>query len=58
MSAGHGHESPYDPPAGWFLNQNPAEKSVKEPWENLWVYGFFGSIFAAGVAYAYKPDTS
>lgn len=58
-SHSHGHESPYDQPSGWFLNQNPAEPPLKkEGWENVFFYGFFGSFFAAGVAYAYKPDTS
>ena len=59
MSSSHGHESPYDQPTGWFLNQNPAEPAAKkEAWENIMYWGFFGSLFAAGVAYAYKPDTS
>ncbi|KAF8252394.1 hypothetical protein K440DRAFT_594839 [Wilcoxina mikolae CBS 423.85] len=58
-SHSHGHESPYDPPTGWFLNQNPAEPPAKrEGWEPIIYWGFLGSLFAAGVAYAYKPDTS
>jgi len=31
---------------------------VKEGWENVFYWGFLGGLFAAGVAYAYKPDTS
>ncbi|CUS06991.1 unnamed protein product [Tuber aestivum] len=54
-SSGHSH---YDPPSGWFLNVPPGEKPVKEGWENVFYWGFLGGLFAAGVAYAYKPDTS
>ena len=58
-SQSHGHESPYDPPTGWFLNQNPADPTPKrEGWEPIMYWGFLGSLFAAGVAYSYKPDTS
>lgn len=31
---------------------------MKEGWENLWYYGFIGSLLVAGVAYIFKPDTS
>jgi hypothetical protein len=31
---------------------------VKEGWENIWYYGFIGSLLVAGVAYVFKPDTS
>ena len=31
---------------------------MKEGWENVFYWGFLGGLFAAGVAYAYKPDTS
>ncbi|CCX32172.1 NADH:ubiquinone oxidoreductase 11.6kD subunit [Pyronema domesticum] len=56
---GSSHSGPhYDPPSGWFLNQNPAEPVKKEAWEPIFFYGFCGSLLAAGVAYAYKPDTS
>lgn len=30
----------------------------KPDWEYLWIYGFFGSLGMATVAYAFKPDTS
>lgn len=56
MSSSHG--SHYDPPTGWFLGVPPGEKQTKEGWEGIWYWGFFGGLFAAGVAYAYKPDTS
>ncbi|KAI5837119.1 ESSS subunit of NADH:ubiquinone oxidoreductase-domain-containing protein [Morchella snyderi] len=52
------HGSHYDPPTGWFLGVPPGEKQAKEGWEGIWYWGFFGGLFAAGVAYAYKPDTS
>lgn len=56
MSSSHG--SHYDPPTGWFLGVPPGEKQAKEGWEGIWYWGFFGGLFAAGVAYTYKPDTS
>jgi len=31
---------------------------VKEPWENIWYIGMFGSMTFAAVALYYKPDTS
>jgi hypothetical protein len=55
---GAGHESHYDPPTGWFLNTPPGETAKKEGWEGIMYWGFFGSLMVAGVAYAYKPDTS
>jgi len=49
----------YDSPAGqWLFGVPPGEKAPKEGWENLFYYGFCGSLVLAGVAYAYKPDTS
>ncbi|MCJ1367378.1 hypothetical protein MMC16_006511 [Acarospora aff. strigata] len=52
------HEDHYDPPSGWLWGIPPEEKYKKEGWENVWIYGFFGSLGLAVVAYAYKPDTS
>ncbi len=57
LSAG-AHEDHYDPPSGWLWGVPPGEKYKKEGWENMWIYGFFGSLGLAVVAYAYKPDTS
>lgn len=51
----HSH---YDPPSGWLWGIPPGEKREKEGWENVWIYGFFGGLLMAAVAYAYKPDTS
>ncbi|KAF2755395.1 hypothetical protein EJ05DRAFT_488169 [Pseudovirgaria hyperparasitica] len=53
-----GHESHYDPPSGWLFGVPPGQKYEKEGWENVWFYGFFGSFLVAGVAFAFKPDTS
>jgi len=36
----------------------PGEKAEKEGWENIWIYGFFGSLAFGVVGYAFKPDTS
>ncbi|KAL8633520.1 hypothetical protein Q9189_000673 [Teloschistes chrysophthalmus] len=51
----HSH---YDPPSGWLWGIPPGEKREKEGWETVWIYGFFGGLLMAAVAYAYKPDTS
>lgn len=52
------HGDPYDPPTGYLFGVKPGQKYVKEGWENIWYYGFIGSLLAAGVAYIFKPDTS
>merc|ERR1712000_399569 len=57
-TADHAHEDHYDPPTGWLFGVKPGEKAEKEGWEAIWVYGFFGSLAAGVVAYAFKPDTS
>ncbi|CAL3968915.1 unnamed protein product [Diplocarpon coronariae] len=56
--ADHAHEDHFDPPSGWLFGVKPGEKAEKEGWEGIWVYGFFGSLGLAAVAYAFKPDTS
>ncbi|KAL4910664.1 hypothetical protein BDW74DRAFT_141581 [Aspergillus multicolor] len=48
----------YDPPTGYLFGVKPGQKYVKEGWENVWYYGFIGSLLVAGVAYVFKPDTS
>lgn len=59
MGADHGaHEDHYDPPTGWLWGQDPNKKYEKEGWENVFFYGFFGSLGLFAVAYAFKPDTS
>ena len=52
------HGDHYDPPTGYLFGVKPGQKYVKEGWENLWYYGFIGSLLVAGVAYIFKPDTS
>ncbi|PGH12346.1 hypothetical protein AJ80_06756 [Polytolypa hystricis UAMH7299] len=55
---GGAHGDHYDPPTGWLWGVKPGEKYVKEGWEGVWTYGFVGSLVLAGIAYAFKPDTS
>lgn len=55
--AGDSHDSHYDAPGGWLWGVPPGEKPVKEGWENIWYWGFYGSLGLAVIAYAYKPDT-
>lgn len=57
-SARASHGSQYDPPTGWLFGVKPGEKYKPEGWENLFFYGFCGSLAVFAVAYAYKPDTS
>ncbi|BCR82868.1 uncharacterized protein ACHE_10270S [Aspergillus chevalieri] len=52
------HGDHYDPPTGYLFGVKPGQKYVKEGWENLWYYGFIGSLLVAGVAYIFKPDSS
>ena len=57
-SSSHEEEDHYDPPTGWLFGIPPGEKYQNEGWERIWVWGFWGSLGVAVVAYAYKPDTS
>ncbi|KAJ5899125.1 hypothetical protein N7495_003869 [Penicillium taxi] len=52
------HGSHWDPPTGYLFGVKPGQKYVKEGWENIWYYGFIGSLVLTGVAYVFKPDTS
>ncbi|CAG8972818.1 hypothetical protein HYALB_00007743 [Hymenoscyphus albidus] len=52
------HADHYDPPSGWLFGVKPGEKAEKEGWENIWIYGFFGSLGLGVIGYAFKPDTS
>lgn len=57
-SAGdHAHEDHYDPPGGWLFGVKPGEKYENEGWENVWFYGFCGSLAFGVIGYCYKPDT-
>lgn len=53
----HGHESQYDAPGGWLFGVKPGEKYENEGWENIFVYGFVGTLLFGVVGYCYKPDT-
>lgn len=54
---GGGGGDHYDPPSGWLWGIKPGEKPEPEGWE--WPMALmFGGIVAAGVALAFKPDTS
>lgn len=57
-ASGGGHGPEYDPPTGWLFGVRPGEKPEKEGWENMAFYGLCGSLAVAGVAYAFKPDTT
>ncbi|KAJ9626548.1 hypothetical protein H2203_004181 [Taxawa tesnikishii (nom. ined.)] len=57
-SAEGSHEEHYDPPGGWLFGVKPGEKYQNEGWENVFVYGFFGSLAFGVIGYIYKPDTS
>ncbi|KAH9845459.1 NADH:ubiquinone oxidoreductase [Teratosphaeria destructans] len=57
-SAGdHAHEDPYETPNGWLWGVKPGDKYESEGWENVFMYGFFGSLLFGLVGYCYKPDT-
>ena len=56
-SASGSHEDHYDPPSGWLWGVPPGQKYQKEGWENIWFWGFCGSLGLGVIAYAYKPDT-
>ncbi|PSS14964.1 hypothetical protein M430DRAFT_43241 [Amorphotheca resinae ATCC 22711] len=57
QAAAH-EEDHYDAPGGWLWGLDPSKKHEKEGWENIFVWGFFGSLGLGVVAYAFKPDTS
>ncbi|KAH6617950.1 ESSS subunit of NADH:ubiquinone oxidoreductase-domain-containing protein [Chaetomium sp. MPI-SDFR-AT-0129] len=48
----------YDPPTGWLWGVRPGEKYQNEGWENIFYFGFCGSLGVFAIAYAFKPDTS
>jgi hypothetical protein len=56
-SASGSHGDHYDPPSGWLWGVPPGQKYQKEGWENIWFWGFCGSLGLGVIAYAYKPDT-
>ncbi|KAK1074708.1 hypothetical protein LTR12_008915 [Friedmanniomyces endolithicus] len=54
----HAHEDQYESPSGWLFGVKPGEKYENEGWENVWFYGFGGSLLFGVIGYCYKPDTS
>ncbi|KAF9910747.1 hypothetical protein BX616_010791 [Lobosporangium transversale] len=59
LRRGGGHEG-YNLPTGYLFNEKPlplGTKRVKEDWENLYFYGFMGSMVLGTVLVYYKPDT-
>ncbi|KAF1362664.1 hypothetical protein EJ07DRAFT_56991, partial [Lizonia empirigonia] len=56
--SGGGHDSHYDPPAGWLFGVKPGEKYEKEGWENVTYYAFLPLMVGFVGVYAFKPDTS
>ncbi|KAF9189483.1 hypothetical protein BGZ51_009518 [Haplosporangium sp. Z 767] len=61
LSRGGGQAEGYNQPTGYLFGEKPlapGAKRVKEDWENLYLYGFFGSmVFGTAVVY-YRPDTN
>lgn len=56
-----GHGPQYNEPTGYLFGEKPpapGTKRVKDNWEDLWYYGFYGSIVAFGFLYYFKPDNS
>jgi hypothetical protein len=57
LRGGASHDDHYDPPGGVLFGVKPGEKYKEEGWENVFYYGFFGSLAFGVIGYAYKPDT-
>lgn len=55
--ASDSHGPHLDPPGGWLWGVKPGEKPEKEGWENIWFYGFWGTMLFGVVGYAFKPDS-
>lgn len=53
----HAHEDHYHQPSGDLWGVKAGEKYENEGWENIWYYGFFGSMAFGVIGYCYKPDT-
>ncbi|KAF9170738.1 hypothetical protein BGX21_001612 [Mortierella sp. AD011] len=60
LRRGGGHEG-YNLPTGYLFGEKPlapGAKRVKGDWENMFLYGFGGSmVFGTALVY-YKPDTN
>ncbi|KAF7306987.1 hypothetical protein MIND_00491500 [Mycena indigotica] len=59
-SASHGAPQ-YNEPTGLLFGEKPpppGHRRIKEPWENLWYWGMYGSMGVGAVLLYFKPDTS
>ncbi len=56
--AASSHESQYDEPTGWLFGVKPGEKYKPEGWENIFFWGFCGSLIVTACLLPFKPDTS
>ncbi|KAG0244548.1 hypothetical protein BGW41_007311 [Actinomortierella wolfii] len=55
-----GHQE-YNLPTGYLFGEKPlpaGAQRVKEDWESMYVWGFFGSMAFATALIYYKPDTN
>lgn len=57
LRSAESHGDHYDPPGGWLFGVKPGEKYQSEGWENIFYWGFFGSMAFGVIGYCYKPDT-
>ncbi|CAK5280555.1 unnamed protein product [Mycena citricolor] len=55
------HGSHYNEPTGLLFGEKPPPpgfQRIKQPWENVWYYGMYGTMLVGGVLMYFKPDTS
>ncbi|KAF7310965.1 hypothetical protein HMN09_00639800 [Mycena chlorophos] len=58
--ASHGPPE-YNEPTGLLFGEKPPPagfRRIKEPWENVWYWGMYGSMVVGAVLMYFKPDTS
>ncbi|KAJ6610068.1 ESSS subunit of NADH:ubiquinone oxidoreductase-domain-containing protein, partial [Mycena sp. CBHHK59/15] len=58
--ASHGAPQ-YNEPTGLLFGEKPpppGHRRIKQPWENVWFYGMYGSMAVGAVLLYFKPDTS
>ncbi|KAF9956607.1 hypothetical protein BGZ65_002562 [Modicella reniformis] len=61
LRRGGGHSEGYNQPTGYLFGEKPlppGTKRVKEDWENMYIYGFMGSMVVGTAIVYYKPDTN
>jgi len=56
------HDAPhFNEPTGMLFGEKPPPpgfRRIKQPWENIWYYGMYGTMLIGGVLLYFKPDTS